>query len=69
MNEYVKWGGAGIAIAVAGVAIIASEILAGLQTGDPLMVIYGVAGVIATLTAIAIIAPSFRDAPEVADHD
>jgi len=69
MNEYIKWGGAGIALAVAGAAIIASEIQAGLASGDPLMVTYGVAVIIATLVTIAIIAPSFRKDPEPVDHD
>ena len=69
MNEYIKWGGAGIALAVAGAAIIASEIQAGIAAGDPLMVTYGVAVIIATLVTIAIIAPSFRKDPEPVDHD
>ena len=69
MNEYIKWGGAGIALAVAGAAIIATELIAGLEAGDPLMVTYGVAVIIATLVTIAIIAPSFRKDPEPVDHD
>jgi len=69
MNEYIKWGGAGIALAVAGTAIIASEIQAGLAAGDPLMVTYGVAVLIATLVTIATVAPSFRKDPEPVDHD
>jgi len=69
MNEYIKWGGAGIALAVVGAAIIASEIQAGIASGDMLMVTYGVAVVIATLITIAIIAPSFRKDPEPVDHD
>ena len=69
MNEYIKWGGAGIALAVAGAAIIASELQAGLATGDMLMVTYGVAVLIATLITIAIIAPSFRKDPDPVDHD
>jgi len=69
MNEYIKWGGAGIALAVAGAAIIASELQAGIAAGDPLMVTYGVAVIIATLVTIAIIAPSFRKDPELVDHD
>ena len=69
MNEYIKWGGAGIALAVAGAAIIASEIQAGIAAGDPLMFTYGVAVIIATLVTIAIIAPSFGKDPEPVDHD
>ncbi len=59
MNEYLTWGGAGILLAVAGTAIIASEIQYGLTTGQPMYVAYGVAVVLATLITIAIIAPSF----------
>ena len=69
MNEYIKWGGAGIALAVAGAAIIASELQAGLASGDMLMVTYGVAVIVAMLITIAIIAPSFRKDPETVDHD
>ena len=69
MNEYIKWGGAGIALAVAGAAIIASELLAGIASGDMLMVTYGVAVIIATLVSVAIIAPSFRKNPDPVDHD
>ena len=69
MNEYIKWGGAGIALAVAGAAIIASELLAGIASGDMLMVTYGIAVIIATLVTVAIIAPSFRKNPDPVDHD
>ncbi len=69
MNEYIKWGGTGIALAVAGAAIIASEVQAGIASGDMLMVTYGVAVFIATLITIAIIAPSFRKDPEPIEHD
>ncbi len=69
MNEYIKWGGAGIALAVAGTAIIASEIQAGIAGDDPLMVAYGIAVIIATLITVAIIAPSFRKDPEPVEHD
>jgi len=69
MNEYIKWGGAGIALAVAGAAIIASELLAGIASGNLLMVAYGVAVIIAMLTTVVIIAPSFRKNPDPVDHD
>lgn len=60
MNEYLTWGGAGILLAVAGAAIIASEIQAGLATGDTLIVAYGAAVIVAMIVTILIVAPSFR---------
>ncbi|MFD1641539.1 hypothetical protein [Halohasta litorea] len=68
MNEYIKWGGAGIALALVGVVAIASEIQHGLSAGDPLPVIYGGAVVFAALVTILIVAPSFRESPDPS-HD
>jgi len=64
MNEYIKWGGAGIALALVGAVAIASEIQHGLAAGDPLPVIYGGAVVLATLVTILVVAPSFRKEPD-----
>jgi len=69
MNEYITWGGAGIVLALAGAALIASEIIHGIEAGEPLMVIYGAGVVIAALTTILIVAPSFRKDPTPVDHD
>lgn len=60
MNEYLTWGGAGILLAVAGTVLIASEIQHGLSAGDPFVVVYGLAVVVATLITILTIAPSLR---------
>jgi len=68
MNEYIKWGGAGIALALVGAVAIASEIQHGLSAGDPLPVIYGGAVVFAALVTILVVAPSFRKEPDP-DHD
>ena len=68
MNEYIKWGGAGIALALVGAVAIASEIQHALEVGDPLPVIYGGAVILAALVTIAIVAPSFRQSPDP-DHD
>ncbi|WP_253737297.1 hypothetical protein [Halohasta salina] len=68
MNEYIKWGGAGIALAVIGAVLIASEIQHGIAAGDPLPVIYGGAVVLAALVTVLTIVPSFRKEPDPA-HD
>ena len=62
MNEYLTWGGAGVLLAVAAAAIIASEIQHGLATGDYLYVGYGLAVVVAAILTILVVAPSFRNA-------
>lgn len=69
MNEYVKWGGAGIALALAGAVLIASEIQHGIEAGNPLPVIYGAGVVVAALATILFVAPSFRKEPPTVDHD
>ena len=69
MNEYIKWGGAGILLALSGAVAIASEIQHGLSANDPLPVIYGGAVVFAALVTILTIAPSFRKEPTPVDHD
>ena len=60
MNEYFVWGGAGMLLAVVGTALIASEIQHGLAVGDPFVVVYGLAVVVATLITVITIAPSLR---------
>jgi hypothetical protein len=68
MNEYITWGGTGILLALVGAVVIASEIQHGIATGEPLMVIYGSAVVLAALVTILTIAPSFRKDPDP-DHN
>ena len=60
MNPNLKWGGAGLILAVVGSALVASEITHGIETGHPLPVAYGVSVVLATLVAAVLILPSFR---------
>jgi len=62
MNANLKWGGAGLVLALAGSAFIVSEIQHGIEVGNPLPVAYGAAVILATLVAVALIAPSFRTA-------
>ncbi|TQQ83666.1 hypothetical protein EGH24_02445 [Halonotius terrestris] len=62
MNENLKWGGAGLLLALAGSGFVASEIQHGIEVGNPLPIAYGAAVVIATLVAVLLIAPSFRTA-------
>lgn len=60
MNESVIWGGLGVLLAIAGLGIIAPELLAELQHGgfgSP-MVLYGIGVAAAVVLTILIVLPS-----------
>jgi len=60
MNATIKWGGAGLLLALAGTAFIVSEIQHGIEAGNPLSVAYGAAVILATLVAVLLIVPGMR---------
>lgn len=60
MNATIKWGGAGLLLALAGTAFVISEIRHGIAVGNPLSVAYGGAVVLATLIAVLLIVPGMR---------
>jgi len=60
MNATIKWGGAGLLLALAGTGFVISEIQHGLEVGNPFAVAYGGAVVLATLIAVLLVVPSMR---------
>jgi len=60
MNATIKWGGAGLLLALAGTGFVISEIQHGLEVGNPFAVAYGGAVVLATLIAVLLVVPGMR---------
>ena len=59
-NAAREWCGAGLLLAVAGTALVVSEIQHGIEAGNPLSVAYGGAVVLATVIAVLLILPGMR---------
>jgi len=60
MNATIKWGGAGLLLALVSTGFVISEIQHGIAAGNPLPIAYGGAVVLATLIAVLLIVPGMR---------